>query len=396
MKKIAFIVSTLNTGGAQRAVSNIIINLPKEYQVDLILNSSENIVYPYHGKIINLDIAGDSQRSTVFYQLKCFIKRMSVISKLKKKEQYDTVISFMDSANIVNILTGNKYSKTVISVRIKLSEIKDVKYKYLISPLVKLIYNKADKIVALSEGVKADLITNYFIKKNKIQTIYNGYDIAEIRKKALEDSSENELEWFNADKIIVTMGRLENQKAHWHLVRVFAKVVEKYPNSKLIILGTGSEESYLRKLIQALGIQNNVVLAGFCNNPFRVIRRCDLFVFPSLYEGFGNALAEALACGIPCIATDYKSGAREILSEVYEDVELKSIDYAKYGVLVPVPSGVKYGAEDKLEMAERLMFEAILELLQNQKLYSYYKNITEECINRFSIKACIKKWIEIF
>lgn len=391
--KIAIVISTLDLGGAQRAVSNIVMNLPTDYEIDLILNSREHIVYPYRGNIISLDLETPKDRTGLLYQGKVFFKRIRLLRKLKREKAYNAVISFLDSANVANILTGNKFCKTIVSVRLRLSGEKNWKFRLIVSTLVKLLYNRADKVVALSEGVRQDLIQNFGLKPEKVSTIYNCYNIEQINQCALQDREAIAIDL--EKKNFVTMGRLSHQKGQWHLIRAFKQLVEEREDVRLYILGEGEHEKYLRILVSQLELEDKVIFCGFLDNPFSVIARMDAFIFPSLYEGFGNALVEAMACGVPCIATDFKYGAREIfdnhpnLDAICENVELLD-----YGILVPVPSEVENTAEDEIEREEIIMKDAMKMLVEDKKLAEKYAIAAKERASFFSPNTTIHKWEE--
>lgn len=121
---------------------------------------------------------------------------------------------------------------------------------------------------------------------------------------------------------IVTVGSMKAQKNHLLLLRAFAKIGR--PDAKLMFVGTGTGEADLRALAAELGVVNRVVFAGFHPDPTSFYRTADLFVLSSDYEGFGNVIVEALACGTPVVSTDCPSGPAEILEN------------GKYGHLVPV------------------------------------------------------------
>ena len=156
--KLLLVVSSLSEGGAQRVASNLMVGLAREDHVDILLNDTEDITYPYKGRIFDLGFKAEADKGKLLYQLKVFCKRFYRLSSLKRKENYDAVISFLDSANIVNILTGKKNSKVVVTVHSKLSASGfDWRYKYIVFPLVRLLYDRADYVVAVSKGVEEDL-----------------------------------------------------------------------------------------------------------------------------------------------------------------------------------------------------------------------------------------------
>ncbi|NLK78732.1 MAG: glycosyltransferase [Clostridiales bacterium] len=392
--KIAIVVSTLDLGGAQRAVSNIVMNLPTDCEIDLILNSREHIVYPYRGNIISLDLEPQENRSGLLYQGKVFFKRLRLLKKLKREKGYNAVISFLDSANIANILTGKKFCKTIVSVRTRLSGENNWKYKIIVSNLVKLLYNKADKVVAISEGVRQDLIDNFNIKKENVCTIYNCYDVEEIQEKAAMPCEEVEVEQDSFS--IATMGRFVQQKGQWHLLRAFKEVLKEEPKAKLYILGEGELQDYLYKMVDELEMRESVVFCGFLKNPFSLISKVKLFVFPSLWEGFGNALVEAMACGVPCIASDFKYGAREIMQDNADiNLECKKVETVDYGILTPVCSNVYNAPKDMLEKEEEFLKEAILKVMSEETVQEVYAQKAVERAGYFTAEKTVEQWLKL-
>lgn len=121
---------------------------------------------------------------------------------------------------------------------------------------------------------------------------------------------------------IVTVGSLKAQKNHALLLRAFAEL--NRPDARLMLVGTGAGEAELRALAADLAITDRVIFAGFHADPTPFYQTADLFVLASDYEGFGNVIVEALACGTPVVATDCPSGPAEILAD------------GEYGALVPV------------------------------------------------------------
>jgi len=397
MKKIIFIVSTLNTGGAQKILSNLLVNLPDEYQADIVLNDTEDIVYPYKGNLISLGFQQQNNKLSLLYQFKVFIKRIIVLKKMKKTGRYIAAVSFLDSANIANIMSGRKKCRTILSVHNNLTQSASLRiYKYVVNPLVRMLYGHADKMIAVSKGIAYDLIYNLKVSGKNIVTIHNGHDIEQIRKLA-KDVVPVELEHcFTGDPVIATMGRMDYQKGQWHLVRALVKVKEKIPRIRMLLLGEGELHLYLQQLIHECGLDENVTLCGFQKNPFSVLGRCTIFVLPSMFEGFPNALIEALSCGLPCIATDFRSGAREILAPqlpVNEQVET-GICEAEYGILTPVCDGKQYDAKAPLTKEELYLAEAILRLLQNEKLLEQYKERSDRAVKEFDITHMTREWLE--
>ena len=388
--KVLFVISSLNTGGAQRVLSNIVTNMPEdEWEIDILLNSARNIEFPYRGNLIDLNILEPSNRRNIGYQLHVFVKRYLTLKKLKKKEEYNTCISFLGSANIVNVVTGKNYCKTITTIHSTLSKDKSLVGRCL-NNISKFFYNRANHVVAVSKGVKNDLIHNLGIRSEIITTIYNGFDIDNIRKHA-GNRQNNQLFTF------VTMGRLEQPKGQWHLIRAFAELEKRYSNCQLVILGEGSLYEYNKQLIENYQIKEKVLLKGFVSNPFSELMNADVFVLPSLWEGMPMVIIEAMVCGLPIISTDFRSGAREILAPD-TDIEFEQktdIEFAKYGIITPVCSGIKHSAEQPLEPQELILLKAMELMYTNEDIRNQYRRISPTRAKDFSIEHSIKQWCKL-
>lgn len=394
--KILFFISSLENGGAERAMSNITTHLPLGVEADILVNSVSKNDYPTNAHIICLGMSPSIDKN-IRYQLRALCKRIPALYSLKKKKQYDACISFMDSANVCNIITGKKYCKTIVSVRAKLSQDNAWTYRYFVRPLVSLLYNKASYVVAVAEGVKEDLIRNLRVKPENIQVITNGYDAADIKRKCLFPNGQN---IFAEDDTFtyVTSGRYTFQKGQWHLIRAFARAVSICGNKlRLILMGQGEEEGYLRKVVQANGLEDKVRILPHQKNPFSILNKSDVFVMPSMFEGYCNALCEALICGLPCIATDFQSSAREILApDTAYDYQVKTgIEYAAYGVLTPVCSGIRYKGNEPLEKAEEYLSNAMISFFQDKELRKKYADKALIRGEQLDINEKVLEWIKL-
>lgn len=393
--KLLIISSTLHGGGVQRAVSNISMGLiEKDIEIDMVLNSVSTADLPHGGRISSLNMPVDVE-SDLWYQLRVFFKRLFLIRKMKKKGQYDICLSFMESANIVNILTGNKKCKVAISVRSYISLRKSYQYKYIASPMMRILYNRADKVIAISQGVADDLINRYNVNSKLIQTVYNIFDIGELQNECKKESKY--LKRDDSKFYFMTSGRNVRPKGQWHLIRAFSEVVKRHSEARLVIIGTGKLREYYEKLIEGYGLQNKIYLLGFVDEPFRIAGQCDTFVFPSLWEGFGNALVENMACGLPVIASDFRAGAREVLAPGtdYRFEQKDQIEFAEYGIIVPVCSGTEFSCNEPLEKQEKIMCEAMCCMLTDEKLRKHYRRQSLARAKDFSKDIIINDWIRV-
>jgi len=385
-----FVISTMSNGGAERVMSNLLMGLPENWQIDLLLNDDGPQDYPCRGRIISLGMQEEKNKQQVWYQFKVLIRRLRKMKELKRTEKYDFCVSFMDSANIANVLTPCGKTKSILSEHIYLSEVcsRSVVYRYLIGPLVRLLYNRSDSIIAVSKEVKVDLVKNFHVHDDLCHVVYNGINLYTGAKPQRKER----------DFVITTMGRLEEQKGQWHLIRVIAMLAPKYPRLRLVILGEGSLRKNLEDLAVGLGVEDRVSFPGFINQPLDVIASSDLFVFPSLYEGFGNALIEAISCGVPVISSDYLSGAREILAPD-TDIEKKideGIEWAEYGCLVPV-SRVPLEEACNVECAdngEKSLYQAIERMISDKELRTEYSKKAAVHALDFSADKMAQNWMK--
>ena len=394
--KILFFISTLENDGAERAMSNITMHLPEDVEADILLNSVSEHDFPTKAHVISLGMSPNSKKG-IKYQLTALFRRIPMLHKLKKSNHYDACISFMDSANLCNILTGNKYCKTIVSVRVSVAQDKSLLYRFIVQPMVSLFYNKADYVVAVAEQLRKELVEVFGIRPDKVKTITNGYDVAQIRYQADKHPALSDLSCIDNKFVYVTVGRFTAQKAQWHLIRAFAQLIEKCPNAVLFIIGQGEEKAYLEKIICANKLEDKVILLPYQKNIFSVLNQCDVFVMPSMFEGYCNALCEALICGLPCIATDFQSSAREILAP---DTDLSyqlhdGIEKALYGILTPVCSGARYNGTEPLEHAEESLAKAMLVLYQDKALFKEYRDKALVRGEQMDIVQKVQEWLEI-
>ena len=387
MKNILFIIDKLCDGGAEKSIINLTNVLKQDYNIKLL--TFEYIIKDYKPEvpIINLNIP---KSKNILIKIINVVKRTIKIRKIKKNLNIDVSISFLPGPNLINCLTKRK-DKVIVSIRNTQSKLKKDFFRDFANLLT---YILSDKVIAVSNMVKEDFIKRYKVNNKKIEVIYNMIDLNKVEQDLKNDNKKEEIQK-SKDKILINIGRLVEQKGQWHLIRVFKEIIKIYPNIKLVILGRGELEGYLRELIDFYNLKDKVLLLGFKENPYKYLKNSDIYISTSLYEGMSNTILEAMVCGLPVIATDCKSGTREILAPQtnYKKTAI-NVEEAEYGILVP-NLNYKFYKEEKLDEEEEKLKDAIITLLKDNKKYNNYKVQSKMRAKNFDSEIIKQKWKNI-
>ena len=317
---IALFSPNLGGGGAERVLVNLAHGLcARGFPVDVVLVSATGV------------LLADLPRSARVVDLRTSRMALSLpaLCRYLIQQRPHSLLAFLDHANIIAICAGllaGGRTRIVASVH-SLWPMTEDSFQYgwktrLISLFARRVYQHAFAVVAVSNAAADKLAHSIGLERKRISVIYNPV----ITPVFLEHSSEAATHpWFDAGQppVIVGMGSLYPVKDFPTLLRAFAKVRAHSP-CRLMIMGEGERRGELEQLAESLGVSRDVTLPGFIANPFPNLKRAAVFVLSSRHEGLGNVLIEALALGVPCIATGCNGGPAEILAG------------GRYGVLIPV------------------------------------------------------------
>jgi glycosyltransferase involved in cell wall biosynthesis len=229
--------------------------------------------------------------------------------------------------------------------------------------LVKRFYPWSDYIIGNSSGVANDLVQVIGLPSDRIRVLYNPVITPKVREKARAPVNHP---WFESgDPILLAVGRFTKQKDFPTLIRSFAKV-HRNRQARLFILGEGPNRPELEALVRQLGLEAEVAMPGFVENPYGYMSKASVFVLSSRWEGLPTVLIEAMYAGAPVVATDCPSGPREILKD------------GAYGKLVPV------GDADALA-------KAILSTLASKK-----QAPPAESWQPFELETIVNQYLDLF
>jgi glycosyltransferase involved in cell wall biosynthesis len=328
--RIALLIHDLRGGGAERVVLKLAKQMVQSgRQVDLVLVRARGEYVdqiPPGVRLVDLD------KSNVF-------KAVPALVRYLRQERPRALLSNLTHVNVAALIARQVAG---VRTRVVVTEHNQISRKAaapvglrgrLVYRAVPWLYALADDVVAVSRGAAADIARFARLDAERVTCIYNP-----VYDEALIEASTRPVDhpWLRPDEppVVLAAGRLHPQKGFDILLRAFAVVRTATP-CRLIIMGEGDERTRLEDLAQALGVNDDVSLVGFVQNPYAMMSRAATFVVSSRWEGFSVVLLEALACGVPVVSTNCASGPSEIL------------DGGRYGALVPV--------EDEAALADGIL-----------------------------------------
>ena len=286
-------------------------------------------------------------------------RRISALRRTLRRMKPDVVISFMIETNVL-VLLATLGTKVPVIVT-EHADPRKFPLSELWRRLRRLSYRLASRLVSVSAGVD-----EYFrwLPDAKRSVIPNPVCFAELDAEAGKPLA------LTRPRHVVAMGRLELEKGFDVLIDAFARLAADFPDWGLVILGEGSQRADLESSVARCGLRERIQLPGVLENPFSTLRRADLFVLSSRSESFGNALVEAMACGLPVVATECWSTPPGIVR--------RGVD----GLLVP---------PDDVDALSRAMAELMADDDRRRRLASE----AVEAVRRFDLDRVTQTWEEL-
>ena len=355
--KILFYTMCMIKGGTERTIANLANNFIKDYDITIVTNIKSKIEYKLNKKIkvIQIDKTNKQKEKIPFKIItKTSKARTKKLKEIIKEEKPDTIVAFLPEPTI-RILSLKKYFKN-IKIIVAVRNHPNSEFKSIIGKTIRdKFYKKADQII-----VQDKHYIKYFKKniRSKIKVIPNY-----ISEEFLRETKQKK------KKIIMTAARLEKQKNIPLLIKAFSKLSKKYEDYKLIIYGDGKEKNKLEKIIKNKKLINKVFIKKPVDNIEEKMDEATLFILSSNYEGMPNTLLEAMAKGLPVIATN----SSEVIKTIIND---------KNGIIVK--------KDNVKELTKKIQY-----LLDNEKQRKIISKEAAKIKEKYQKEKIIRKWKEI-
>lgn len=294
----------------------------------------------------------------------------SVKKSLKKNQSYtpDLIHAHWGTpSGITAVMIGKKYKVPVV-ITLRGSDVnKYPKKNFIVKMITFHALRNADKILTVSEKLKNDIILEYKIDQEKIETVYNGVNLTKFNKNTSKVLSEEH-------PYLLFVGSLKKEKGIFELIAAFEKIKEFHPNYKLKIIGTGKEKRNIEKYISLNNLESEIILLGSIQNDNlkEWYSNSEFVVLPSYSEGLPNVLVEAIACGKKVIGTDV-GGIPEIINlGVGYTIPPQNIELLYQAILKMISDNKKSYDQQKIRSIAERNFD---EKVASEKIRNIYDEL---------------------
>lgn len=302
MKRLLCILSGMNAGGAETFLMKVYRAIDRtKYQFDFCINAKEECFYEKEITSLGGKFYRIPQKSA---SLRKFKKELY---KVVKENGYEYVLRITSSAmGFMDLKIAKKAGAKVCVARSSNSGDGGTLKSLVMHSLGKILYIKyVDVKIAPSDLAAEYTFGEKAYKKGEVAVLHNAVDVNVYKFDSLSRKKiREEFEISDNVKLIGHIGRFSRQKNHLFLLKIYAEILKKEPNSILMLVGKGELENEIKAEIEKLGIENNVIFTGVRSDVPDLLSAMDVFVFPSFYEGMPNTVIEAQATGLPCVISD--------------------------------------------------------------------------------------------
>lgn len=363
--KILVAANHLKIGGIERQIVYLVNGLSNK-GFDIILYLYENtgdLLDHINSKVKTISYDRKPFKNSKF--LNSLYELNKTINIYKPDILYCSFWPLKRPTSLIGLL--KKIKVVLVEQNNTVEQINKKKFRNLHYIFRKYTHKYSTENIAVSNDL-GELINSYYNLENNYKIIHNSIDIDFITNKSLEKVNH---QWFGNDiPIVIAIGRLVGQKGFEYLIKA-VDIILKNRQIRLLIVGDGENKAKLIKYANELSISENIDFVGLKENPYPYIANSDIFVIPSIHEGFPNTLLEAMCLGLPIVSTDFKFGSNEI------------IDHELNGILVPLKSSEKIA-------------EGIISILDNQNFSKSLGTEARKKADYFSIDNMISQYEKLF
>ncbi len=325
--------------------------------------------------------------------------------RIIKKYKITDSVGYGDMCNLFSSLSFTKENKIASIHALKSIElINKTPLNRTYEWAYKNTYHRFHKVVCISEAIKDDLINKCgYAFPHNLKVIYNPHDVSYIQELASENvMSESEKQIFEKNDVILFLGRYSEQKAPWHLIRSFALVTEKKPNSHLVFIGSGDERIYneLQSLVEKYKITNHVSFFGQKSNPYPYLEAAQVLALSSYYEGTPNVIIESIAVETPIVSTSCTKGIWELMCVDWEKKFQELSDSSclvDSGYISPTLFKDSFSFDTSLDIleGEKLFAEAVINTIDSKSVIidKIHKN-KDELLEKYEVDFVIERYLE--
>jgi len=332
-RRILHFITELEVGGAERLLVSTLPRLDKsKYEV--------SVVY-LHGDDLRPELERAGIRVTRLKSRGKFdFGSFTQLVRLFREERIEILHTHLIQADILGYFAGRR-AKVPVIISTKHNTNYFQSHGAWLPPVDAFVNRHLKRIIAVSEAVKKFYVETQRLPSEKIDVIHNGIDLTAFRQAA--PVSKAELAVKPTEKVVCCVGSLKEKKGHAVLLRAWPYVISRRSDARLVLVGDGPLRDELQRTANESGVRETIRFLGNRSDVPSILRAADVFVLPSLWEGFGIAVVEAMAAGVPVVASRV-DGVCEIIRDGQD------------GVLVPPnePEKLAQAIVDLLDDSERM------------------------------------------
>ena len=297
VKRVLYIIATLPIGGAEEHLKTVVANIDSYGFKPTVCCIGEKGLIGEEIESLGVEVITLGRMKGKGFDPRIIKGLMALI----KEREIDIIHTHLYHANMYGRAAALAARVPVVATEHNVYK----SYKKKRSVINRLLAKRTDSMIAVSMAVKDEICKRDSIDPAKVEVIYNGIEVERFKVPDAEEKRRAKVALGLEPDIIVagTISRLSKQKGHTYLLRAFADLTRSFPELKLLVVGSGPLEDELKSQAEKLGLSESVIFTGARRDVPEILKALDIFVMPSLWEGFPVSLLEAFATGLPVVVS---------------------------------------------------------------------------------------------